>query len=346
MFRSSSFKYAILAVSASAICGFFHSLPILNAPPTQASLAAAIRGIAWLQKLDGCGTASWIDLTAGRLWRSGGASLLATGQWLAVFAGWTVAALIAFTVVFALVHLLNDPRARGILFGSAVVLTLATCVPPLRETIARRGDRISDLRLVLPAELADQVRALDQAKTFANPSALAHLLLFAPNSAASVSMADSVRLSTNPAQWREEFRRAKWNAVLLSGTLGEYRPLLDHLMGSPDWHLPPLPITVFCSFTVPVFQRVLLMVLSSMLPIWRPQFTLPRSRDITMPFDAPRTLGLASSGRLSSLPIVSPFSHTLPPLPQLTSAGRMPSATVEGRSRETMGRPMQNLFRH
>ena len=29
----------------------------------------------------------------------------------------------------------------------------------------------------------------------------------------------------------------KWNAVLLSGPVGEYRPLLDHLMASPDWHL-------------------------------------------------------------------------------------------------------------
>ena len=89
MFRSSSFKYAILAVTASAICGFLHSLPLLGAPPTQESLAAAIRGIASLQELDGYGTASLIDLIAGRLWQSGGASLLATGQWLAVFAGWT-----------------------------------------------------------------------------------------------------------------------------------------------------------------------------------------------------------------------------------------------------------------
>jgi hypothetical protein len=103
MFRSSSSKYAIIAAVASGICGFFHSLPLLGAPPTQASLAAAIRGIASLQKLDGYGTASWIDLTAGRLWRSGGASLLASGQWLAVFAGWTVAAFIAFTVVYAFV---------------------------------------------------------------------------------------------------------------------------------------------------------------------------------------------------------------------------------------------------
>ena len=237
MFRSSFFKYAIIAGTASAICGFFHSLPLLGAPPTQASFAAAIRGIASLEMLDGYGTASLIDLMAGRLWRSGGPSLLATGQWLAVFAGWTLAALITLAVVCGVVRLLNEPRARGILFGSAVSLVLATCVPPLWETIARRGDRVSDLRLLVPKELADQVRALEKAKTFANPSALAHLLLLAPNSAGSVSMVDSVRLSTNPVRWREGFRRAKWNAVLLSGTLGEYRPLLDHLMGSPDWHL-------------------------------------------------------------------------------------------------------------
>ena len=139
--------------------------------------------------------------------------------------------------MYGIVRLLDDTRVRGILFGSAVILILATCVPPLWETIARRGDRVSDLRLLIPAELADQVRALDQAKTFANPSALAHLLLLAPDSVERVSMADSVRLSSDPGQWREGLRRAKWNAVMLSGTLGEYRPLLDHLMGSPDWHL-------------------------------------------------------------------------------------------------------------
>ena len=133
--------------------------------------------------------------------------------------------------------MLDDTRVRGILFGAAVILILATCVSPLWETIARRGKRVSDLRLLIPAELADQVRALHQAKTFANPSALAHLLLLAPDSIERVSMADSVRLSNDPGQWREGLRRAKWNAVMLSGTLGEYRPLLDHLMGSPDWHL-------------------------------------------------------------------------------------------------------------
>lgn len=236
MFSSSSFKYAILAVTASVICGFFHSLSLLGAP-TQASLAAAIRGLAALNELEGYGTASVLDLMAGRLWRSGGASLLATGHWLAVAAGWTLASLATFALVYWIARLLNDLRVRQILFGSVVALVLATCVPPLREAIVRRGDRVSDLRLLMPSELADQLLTLDQAKTFANPSALAHLLLLAPDSAGSLSMADSVRMSNDPGQWREGLRRAKWNLVMLSGTPGEYKQLLDHLLSSPDWHL-------------------------------------------------------------------------------------------------------------
>lgn len=237
MFRSSSFKYAILAIIASVICGFFHSLPLLGAPPTQANVAAAIRGIASLRNLDGYGRASLIDLIAGYLWRSGGASTLAAAQWVGVFAGWTLAALAALAIATAVVRLLNESRKRAIFFGSAVALILATGLPSVWETITRRGERVSDLRLLVPKDLADQVRTLDQARVFANPSGLAHLLLLAPDLAGSISMGDSVRFSTNPAQWREGFRRARWNAVLLSGTLGEYRPLLDHLMDSPDWHL-------------------------------------------------------------------------------------------------------------
>ena len=245
MFSSSSAKYAILAAVASGICGFLHALPLLGALPTQASLAAAVRGIALLQKLDGYGAASWIDLLAGHIWQSGGAPLLATAQWLAVFAGWTAAAFVALAVVFGIVRLLTDPWARGILLCSAFLLILATCVPALWETIARRSDRVSDLKLAVPLELADQVRAREPGKAFANPSALAHLLLLAPSATGGLTMADSARLSTNPAQWREGFRRTRWNAVLLSGPVGEYRPLLDHLMGSPDWHLASITNTGF-----------------------------------------------------------------------------------------------------
>ena len=76
--------------------------------------------------------------------------MLATGQWLAVFAGWTLAALAVLAVVHAIGRLLDDKRVRGILFGSTVVLVLATSVPPMWEMFTRRGERISDLRLLVP----------------------------------------------------------------------------------------------------------------------------------------------------------------------------------------------------
>ena len=64
-----------------------------------------------------------------------------------------------------------------------------------------------------------------------------------------------------------------------------------------------------------------------------------------MPFDAPRTLGLASSGRLSSLPAVSPFSHHAATF--AAAHKRWQDAIGYSRralARETMGRPTQNLF--
>ena len=73
---------------------------------------------------------------------------------------------------------------------------------------------------------------------FANPTALRHLLLLLlPKEGGGVSLEDSARLALNPSQWREAFRRQRWPTVVLSGPIGEYRPLLDHLLISPDWHL-------------------------------------------------------------------------------------------------------------
>jgi tetratricopeptide (TPR) repeat protein len=237
MSRSSSFRYATFAVAASLICGFLHSLPFLGGFPTQRTLAAATRGLASLRKIEGLGDSSVADLLAGRLWEAGGASLLATAQWLVVFAGWTLATFLSLAVIYAIVRLLDDRRTRASLFGSAIILALATCVPPLWISWRNRGEMVSDLRLLLPSDLAHEVRRLGREKTFANPTALGHLLLLVPNGADGVSLEDSARLALNPSQWREAFRRHRWPAVVLSGPIGEYRPLLDHLLVSPDWHL-------------------------------------------------------------------------------------------------------------
>jgi tetratricopeptide (TPR) repeat protein len=237
MSRSSSFRYAIFGVAASLLCGFLHSLPLLGGFPTQRSLSAASRGLASIRKIEGFGDASVVDLLASRLWEAGGASILATAQWLAVFAGWTLATFLSLAVIYAVVRLLDDRRTRAILFGSAVLLALATCVPPVWMSWRNRGEAVSDLRLLLPSDLADEVRWVGREKVFGNPTALKHLLLLLPKGAGGVSLEDSARLALNPSQWREAFRRQRWPLVVLSGPIGEYRPLLDHLLVSPDWHL-------------------------------------------------------------------------------------------------------------
>ena len=162
--------------------------------------------------------------------------MLATGQWLAVFAGWTLATFLSLAVAYAIVRLLDDRRSRAILFGSAIILAVATCVPPVWMGWRNRSEAASDLRLLLPSELADEIRPLGK-EVFANPTALRHLLLLLPNGDGGVSLKDSARLALNPSEWREAFRRQRWSAVVLSGPIGEYRPILDHLLVSPDWHL-------------------------------------------------------------------------------------------------------------
>jgi tetratricopeptide (TPR) repeat protein len=237
MSRSSSFRYALLGVAASLIGGFLHSLPFFGSFPTQRSLSAASRGLASIRKIERFGDASVVDLLAGRLWEAGGASLLAAAQWLAVFAGWAVATGLSLAVIYAVVRLLDDRRTRAILFGSAILLALATGVPPVWMSWRNRGEAITDLRLLLPSDLADEVRWVGREKAFVNPTALRHLLLLLPNGTGGVSLEDSARLALNPSQWRETFRRQRWPLVVLSGPIGEFRPLLDHLLVSPDWHL-------------------------------------------------------------------------------------------------------------
>ncbi|HRJ70653.1 MAG TPA: tetratricopeptide repeat protein, partial [Terrimicrobiaceae bacterium] len=40
--------------------------------------------------------------------------------------------------------------------------------------------------------------------------------------------------------WRDALRQSGWTAAILSGSVEEYRPLLGHLLTSPDWHLAAL----------------------------------------------------------------------------------------------------------
>jgi tetratricopeptide (TPR) repeat protein len=232
-------SYTTGAAIVSIFCGFFHALPNLGGLPSPAMLFSAARGLASMKKLAGYTPASFPDLVNAWLWNGGGPSLLVWGNWLAVFVGWTLVAFAALAVVWMVSRLLHDRRIQIILFGSTVLLLLATCVPDLQKILSA-NEKISHLSLLAPLELTRQVRKFSREEIFAPPVAQAHLLLFAPDVAGGISPEEAAKLVLNPPQWREALRSANWKAVLLTGPLAEYRPLLDHLITSPDWHLAAL----------------------------------------------------------------------------------------------------------
>jgi len=230
-------RYAIFSAVVSTICGFFHALPYLGGIPSQITLLSAARGLASLKKLPGYNPASLADLLNGWLWNTGGATLLTAGQVLAVFAGWTLGAMVALAVMLAIVQFLNTIRIRRLLIGSTVFLLLATCVPSLWNALAKRREKISDLTLIAPLELITTARSSDKTPLFATPTGQGYLLLFAPALGDGSPPDKMAALSLNPPKWREALRTDRWQAALLAGPIAEYRPLLDHLITSPDWHL-------------------------------------------------------------------------------------------------------------
>jgi tetratricopeptide (TPR) repeat protein len=98
-------------------------------------------------------------------------------------------------------------------------------------------DRIDDPRLLAPLALIKAAQAHSQ-RVFINPSALPAVAAWAPE-LVDRELAPKMRsrLVQAPVQWREEDHTRPFSAVLLSGRLPEAKPLIQHLLDSPDWHL-------------------------------------------------------------------------------------------------------------
>ncbi len=237
MGRSSLLRYAVLSAGVAIICGFLHALPLFAALPTAGTLFSAARGLASLDGLAGYQTASSLDWLNGWLWRMGGSSLLGWGQWLWGFLGWTVAAFLALAIVRMLAGFGRNPRRGRMLCILAAVLLLASGLPAAWQRVSGRGGNISNLNFVAPVELIAKTGQLAHGELFANASGQAHLLLFAPALAGATPPDQAAQLAGNPILWRERLRQEKWRAVLLTGPLTEFRPLLDHLITSPDWRI-------------------------------------------------------------------------------------------------------------
>ena len=230
-------RYTALSAVAAIICGFLYALPFLGGIPSQTAMVSAARGLAAMRELTGYNPASLADSCNAWLWETGGASLLVWAQWLSAFLGRTLVIFVALVVLAAVLRLFCKPRARRLLFTTAVLLALAAGVPGAWTAWSKRADGLSNLKLIAPVELIEALGQLDPAELFATVNGQANLLLFAPSVAGGLAPDQAAVLSRNPQKWREVLRTKKWQAALLTGPLTEYRPLLDHLATSPDWHL-------------------------------------------------------------------------------------------------------------
>jgi tetratricopeptide (TPR) repeat protein len=236
--RFASFKkYALLALAVAILGGVLHALPYVGSLPTQRALISAACGIAAQKKLTGYGSVSLFDGLAARLWRSGGASALAWGETASVLLGWTLAGFLLLLGVWLGTRWVTQPKRRGGIFAVAALIVLATGVSPVWRWVHHRHQTVGALPLLAAVELAEAVKDVPAQVVFANPAALSQLLLLAPEAVGPVRPQQSAALSVNPPAWRKASRAAGWTAVVLTGPVSEYRPLLEHLITSSDWRL-------------------------------------------------------------------------------------------------------------
>ena len=118
----------------------------------------------------------------------------------------------------------------GLLIAALLVAGLGT----FEAFQASRSD-IRDIRLLSPIDLLEQA---GEGRVFLNAPALSAARLLSPGVASRAPDARSIReLAASPVRWREEDRRASFQAILLSVPLEESRPLVEMLNSSPEWHL-------------------------------------------------------------------------------------------------------------
>ena len=96
---------------------------------------------------------------------------------------------------------------------------------------------IKDPRLLAPLSLVEMAKSA-RGRVFMNPSARPYVAPFAPaliDRSLTEKMAANIVVS--PEKWRTENRSRPFSSVLISGHVFEAKPLIGHLLDSPDWYL-------------------------------------------------------------------------------------------------------------
>lgn len=96
---------------------------------------------------------------------------------------------------------------------------------------------VIDLRLLAPISLVDLARSAG-GRVYLNPSAAELVAPFGRDLLdGSLTQQSRSELSSNPQKWRNEDRTKPFSSVLISGRVHEAKPLIRHLLDSPDWYL-------------------------------------------------------------------------------------------------------------
>lgn len=177
-------------------------------------------------------SASWKDRLAALAFQIGG--------WALVDALWLLLGSLPWFLAFLLLFW-GASRLRDTLRTLALVLIrglcLVVCVAGIWKAYSAAQNQIVDIRLLAPLDLVEAAKAR-HGRVFINASArpaVAFLDEGLLNN--SLSREKTAELSGSAQKWRTEDRAEPFSAVLLSGTVSEAKPLLQHLLESPDWYL-------------------------------------------------------------------------------------------------------------
>jgi tetratricopeptide (TPR) repeat protein len=203
---------ALAAIAAASPCFFS------RAESLRAAMAGCAGDAGWLDRLTAAGFAG------GGLTGADAARALCVA--VPVFAGFLAIGWISQKLPADF-----QKRARwGLLIAAFVVAGLGA----FEAFQASRSD-IRDIRLLAPFDLLEQA---GEGRVFLNAPALSAARLLSPGVASRAPDARSIReLAASPVRWREEDRRASFQAILLSVPLEDSRPLVEMLNSSPEWHL-------------------------------------------------------------------------------------------------------------
>lgn len=231
MLRSRLIRYAAIVVLGAAICGLLWLVPALLSGLALENWTFAARGL--YPQLFVPESHTVLDGLSALLWKVGGPTGL--GFLVAVlgfFKGFAIGGIL--TALLLLAWQIRPRLWRSLAFGLAALAFLGVCALAIVRIATIDGSVTRSRELTGPFNLLDEWKG---GPLFVSRSALPFLLLRDPAAAKDLTEVATVKLANDPAAWREQLRKSDWQTVILTGPNIEFRPLLNHLLESPDWHL-------------------------------------------------------------------------------------------------------------